>query len=83
LNIFSAPEAEAPELAAPEAPDEAPGLEDSEVLGAALLPAELPLDALSPAAWIESGIAKAAATAAAIRVLSFTGNLLEGLRRTR
>jgi hypothetical protein len=50
-NIFSAPELDAPELAAPAAP------------------LELPLVALSPAAWAENATLTAAATAAAMKVL--------------
>src|SRR6185503_17233395 len=73
LNVASAALLLAPALAAPDAVDE-PVLGDWVALGAAVVPAELPvaaLSALSPAAWADSGRANAAATAAAIRVLSF------------
>jgi hypothetical protein len=74
LNVASAALLLGPALAGPDAADEPPVLGDGVALGAAVVPAELPLaalSALSPAAWADSGNANAAATAAAIRVLSF------------
>jgi hypothetical protein len=95
LNIFSAPDCEEPEAAEPDepeaaAPDEPDAEEPLELgeaaLGALLEPAAEPLpadlsllDALSPAACA-SDVAKAAAIAAAIRVLSFMQILLQGER---
>jgi hypothetical protein len=73
-NIFSAPEVApaaaepvAPELAEPDAPEPA----EPDALGAAVVPLELPLEALSPYVWAASGKLKAAATAAAIKVFMF------------
>jgi hypothetical protein len=93
LNIFSAPDCEEPEAAEPDEPEAAapdePDAEEPLELGEAalgallepaaeLLPADLSLlDALSPAACA-SDVAKAAAIAAAIRVLSFMQILLQG-----
>jgi hypothetical protein len=74
LNIASAGLLLWPALAESDAADEPLVLCDWVVLGAAVVQAELPLaalSALSPAAWADSGSANAAATAAAIRVLSF------------
>jgi hypothetical protein len=65
----------APAAAEPEAPEaaepEAPAFDDSVALGAALLPLAPALAGLSLEVWAASGKAKAAATAAAIRVCSF------------
>src|SRR4029077_18909493 len=66
LNIASAGLLLGPALAEPDAADEPLVLCDWVVLGAAVVPAELPLaalsafSALSPAAWADSGSANAA-----------------------
>jgi hypothetical protein len=70
LNIASALLL-APPLAEADAADEPLVLGDWVVLGAVGVLAELLPDALSPVVWADNGRANAAATAAAIRVLSF------------
>ncbi|HKQ28298.1 MAG TPA: hypothetical protein VJT77_06830 [Burkholderiales bacterium] len=72
MNIASAPPSDfaaAPEV--PELDDPDDPLPDGDALGVALVLPELPLDALLSAACAASGRAKAAATAAAIRVFTF------------
>jgi hypothetical protein len=64
LNIASAPPSDFPWL-------ELPLLDEPELLGVALVLPELPLDALSSAAWAARGIANAETMAAAIMVFTF------------